>query len=122
MEHGADANDGSVIVAAYAGKHDIARFLLLRSKRYKNASGKSAFWRTSYCRSIMYSKSQNIRDLCDSLKLSAEQKRRTFTSPRLLQSVFIGARSLRRFLASKANVDAWIAFDPFLSEVLDAEA
>jgi len=47
----ADANDGSVIVAAYAGKHDIARFL-----------------------------------------------------------------------ASKANVDAWIAFDPFLSEVLDAEA
>merc|ERR1712216_1062318 len=51
VEHGADANDGSVIVAAYAGKHDIARFL-----------------------------------------------------------------------ASKANVDAWIAFDPFLSEVLDAEA
>jgi hypothetical protein len=48
VEHGADANDGSIIVAAYAGKHDIARFL-----------------------------------------------------------------------ASRANVDAWIAFDPFLSEVLE---
>merc|ERR1719159_1529135 len=49
VEYGADANDGSVIVAAYAGKHDIARFL-----------------------------------------------------------------------ASRANVDAWIAFDPFLSEVLES--